>query len=75
MALSGQIVLSRLGGNGGEKLVHGSGGIVSLRAERKVEYHQERGLALNPNYDLIVVQNGELYTWTGRAEEGAEWIS
>ena len=40
----------------------------------KAEHHQERGLALNPNYDLIVVQNGELYTWTGRAEEGVDWI-
>ena len=40
----------------------------------QAENHQERGVALNPNYDLIVVQNGELYTWTGRAEEGVEWI-
>jgi adenylate cyclase len=40
----------------------------------QAEYHQQRGLTLNPNYDLIVVQNGELYTWTGRADEGAEWI-
>ena len=40
----------------------------------KAEHHQNRGFALNPNYDLIVVQNGELYTWTGRAEEGSEWI-
>ncbi len=40
----------------------------------QAEFHQERGLKLNPNYDLIVVQNGELFTWTGRAEEGAEWI-
>jgi len=40
----------------------------------QAEHHQERGLALNPNYDLLVVQNGELFTWTGRAEEGVEWI-
>ena len=40
----------------------------------QAEFHQERGLKLNPNYDLSVVQNGELFTWTGRAEEGAEWI-
>ena len=40
----------------------------------QAEYHQQRGIALNPNYDLIVVQNGELYTWTGRADDGAEWI-
>lgn len=37
-------------------------------------YHQERGLSLNPNYDLIVVQHGELLTWLGRPEEGIEWI-
>jgi adenylate cyclase len=38
------------------------------------EYHQQRGLALNPNYDLIVVQQGELYTWLGLPEKGVEWI-
>lgn len=37
-------------------------------------YHQERALMLNPNYDLVVVQQGELLTWLGRAEEGIEWI-
>ncbi len=37
-------------------------------------YHQEKGLALNPNYDLLVVQQGELLTWIGRPEEGVEWI-
>ena len=37
-------------------------------------YHQERALSLNPNYDLVVVQQGELLTWLGRAEEGVEWI-
>ncbi len=40
----------------------------------KARYHQERGLALNPNNDLIVVQQGELLTWRGRADEGIEWI-
>jgi adenylate cyclase len=40
----------------------------------KVEYHQERGLALNSNYDLIVVQQGELLTWLGRGEEAIGWI-
>jgi adenylate cyclase len=29
------------------------------------QYHQERAIALNPNNDLIVVQQGELYTWRG----------
>jgi adenylate cyclase len=40
----------------------------------KAVYHQERALALNPNYDLVVVQQGELLTWTGRPEEGIDWI-
>ncbi|MFO1057807.1 MAG: adenylate/guanylate cyclase domain-containing protein [Dongiaceae bacterium] len=40
----------------------------------KALYHQERGLALNPNYDLLVVQQGELLTWLGRPDEGVEWI-
>jgi adenylate cyclase len=40
----------------------------------KADYHQERGLALNPNNDLIVVQQGELLTWLGRPEEGIDWI-
>jgi TolB-like protein len=37
-------------------------------------HHQERALRLNPNNDLIVVQQGELLTWLGRAEEGIGWI-
>jgi adenylate cyclase len=40
----------------------------------RARHHQERALALNPNYDLVVVQMGELLTWTGRADEGIEWI-
>ena len=40
----------------------------------KATYHQERALNLNPNSDLIVVQQGELLTWVGRPEEGVEWI-
>ena len=40
----------------------------------KALYHQERALALNPNDDLIVVQQGEVLTWTGKAEDGIEWI-
>jgi adenylate cyclase len=40
----------------------------------QARYHQERALALNPNYDLVVVQMGELLTWLGRPEEGVEWI-
>ncbi|MBK6864604.1 MAG: adenylate/guanylate cyclase domain-containing protein [Ideonella sp.] len=37
-------------------------------------YHQQRALSLNPNDDLVVVQQGEILTWHGQAEEGAGWI-
>ena len=47
---------------------------VNRNDHHKARYHQERALALNPNYDLVVVQQGELLTWLGRPEEGAEWI-
>ncbi len=40
----------------------------------KAWHHQERALSLNPNYDLVVVQQGEILTWLGQPEEGAEWI-
>jgi adenylate cyclase len=40
----------------------------------KASYHQARALSLNPNDDLIVVQQGELATWLGQAEEGIDWI-
>lgn len=40
----------------------------------KAAYHQERALALNPNSDLVVVQQGELLTWLGRSQEGIDWI-
>jgi adenylate cyclase len=40
----------------------------------RARYHQEKALTLNPNYDLVVVQMGELFTWLGQADEGAEWI-
>ena len=39
----------------------------------KAIYHQQRALSLNPN-NLIVVQQGELLTWIGRAQEGIDWI-
>ena len=45
-----------------------------LRDHDKALYHQERALALNPNDDLIVVQQGEALTWIGQAEQGIEWI-
>jgi adenylate cyclase len=37
-------------------------------------FHQQRALSLNPNDDLIVVQQGEVLTWLGEATEGMEWI-
>ncbi len=40
----------------------------------KAVHHQERALSLNPNNDLIVVQQGEMLTWMGRPQEGIEWI-
>ncbi len=40
----------------------------------KARYHQDRALSLNPNNDLILVQNGEFLTWQGRPEDGIEWI-
>jgi adenylate cyclase len=40
----------------------------------KAVFHQQRALALNPNDDLIVVQQGEILTWLGEAESGIEWI-
>jgi adenylate cyclase len=41
---------------------------------QKAAYHQDRALNLNPNDDLIVVQQGELLTWIGQPEEGIGWI-
>ena len=40
----------------------------------KALFHQERAFDLNPNDDLVVVQQGELLTWLGRADEGIAWI-
>jgi adenylate cyclase len=40
----------------------------------RARHHQDRALALNPNYDLVVVQMGELFTWLGHADEGTAWI-
>src|SRR5436190_7159406 len=44
------------------------------REHDRAVFHQERALALNPNDDLIVVQQGEVLTWLGRPEEGIPWI-
>ena len=48
-------------------------GVVGNEFDKAV-YHQQRALALNPNDDLIVVQQGEILTWLGQGEEGIEWI-
>jgi adenylate cyclase len=37
-------------------------------------FHQQRALSLNPNDDLVVVQQGELLTWIGEPENGIPWI-
>jgi adenylate cyclase len=34
----------------------------------------DRAFARNPNDPRIVAQRGELLTWLGQAEEGAEWV-
>jgi adenylate cyclase len=43
-------------------------------AHDKAVYHQNRALSLNPNDDLIVVQQGEILTWLGQPVEGIDWI-
>jgi adenylate cyclase len=48
--------------------------LAAYHDHEKAFYHQERALSLNPNDDLIVVQQGEILTWLGRPEEGIEWI-
>lgn len=48
--------------------------LVAHHDHERALHHQARALALNPNDDLIVVQQGEMLTWIGRAEEGIEWI-
>jgi len=40
----------------------------------RATHHEDRALVLNPNDDLIVVQQGEILTWLGRPEEGIDWI-
>jgi len=36
--------------------------------------HHERAFAINPNDPRIVAQKGELLTWLGKPDEGAEWV-
>jgi len=40
----------------------------------KAIYHQERALSLNPNSDIVVVQQRELLPWLRRLVDGIEWI-
>ena len=40
----------------------------------QAQSHQLKAQRLNPNYDLVVVQSGELLTWQGRPEEGITLI-
>src|SRR4029079_4165292 len=47
---------------------------VTFNRYDKAAYHQERALNLSPNYDLVVVQQGEVLTWLGRPAEGIDWI-
>ncbi len=41
----------------------------------QAEYHNERGLSLNPNDPRLVVQRGYLSAYVGKAQEGIEWIN
>jgi adenylate cyclase len=47
---------------------------LTQRNHDKAQFHQQRALGLNPNDDLIVVQQGEILTWVGEAESGIPWI-
>jgi adenylate cyclase len=40
----------------------------------KAEHYHNRAFALNPNDPRMLAQRGELMTWLGRPEEGAEWV-
>ncbi len=41
----------------------------------EAEYHNERGLSLNPSDTRLTVQRGYLLAYVGRAEEGIEWVN
>ena len=47
---------------------------LTQRNHDKAYFHQQRALSLNPNDDLIVVQQGEILTWIGEPEQGIPWI-
>ena len=41
----------------------------------EAEYHNERGLSLNPNDPRLVVQRGYLLAYVGKPDEGVEWVN
>ena len=45
---------------------------LGARLERAEQHHQ-KAFALNPNDPRIVAQKGELLTWQGNPDEGADW--
>jgi adenylate cyclase len=45
----------------------------SARLDQAV-VHNERALAMNPNDPRLIAQKGEILTWMGKADEGAEWV-
>ena len=47
---------------------------IALNNFDQAQHHQQKAHRLNPNYDIVVVQSGELLTWQGRPEEGIELI-
>jgi adenylate cyclase len=40
----------------------------------QAEYHNERGLSLNPNDPRLVVQRGYLLAYVGQPDKGVEWV-
>jgi adenylate cyclase len=40
----------------------------------QAQLHNKKALALNPNDPRMVAQRGELFTWLGKPDEGAEWV-
>lgn len=44
------------------------------RQHARALQHNHRGLSLNPNNPRLIAQHGYLLTYTGRPEEGVEWI-
>ncbi|MFQ5545397.1 MAG: adenylate/guanylate cyclase domain-containing protein [Acidiferrobacterales bacterium] len=41
----------------------------------EAEYHNKRGLEVNPNNPLLLAQRGYLLAYVGRPDEGVEWIN